>query len=47
MKIGMATGLIGSVTSGEGLVNRLSGQGTVYLQSRSVDGLVRYLRSKV
>jgi uncharacterized protein (TIGR00266 family) len=47
MKIGMASGLIGSVTSGEGLVNRLSGQGTVYLQSRSVDGLVRYLRSKV
>jgi uncharacterized protein (TIGR00266 family) len=47
MKIGMATGLIGSVTSGEGLVNRLSGQGTVYLQSRSVGGLVKYLRSKV
>jgi uncharacterized protein (TIGR00266 family) len=47
MKIGMASGLIGSVTSGEGLVNRLSGQGTIYLQSRSIDGLVRYLRSKV
>lgn len=47
MKIGMATGLIGSVTSGEGLVNRLSGEGTVYLQSRSIDGLVRFLKSKV
>lgn len=47
MKIGLAGGLIGSVTSGEGLINRLSGQGEIYLQSRSVDGLVRYLRSKV
>ncbi len=47
MKIGLAGGLVGSVTSGEGLVNRLSGDGTIYLQSRSVDGLVRFLRSKV
>ena len=47
MKIGLASGLIGSVTSGEGLVNRLSGQGEIYLQSRSIDGLVRYLRPKM
>jgi uncharacterized protein (TIGR00266 family) len=47
MKIGLAGGLMGSVTSGEGLVNRLSGNGTIYLQTRSVDGLVRFLRSKV
>lgn len=47
MKIGLASGLVGSVTSGEGLVNRLSGNGTIYLQSRSTDGLVRFLRSKV
>jgi uncharacterized protein (TIGR00266 family) len=46
MSIGLAGGLIGSVTSGEGLVNRLSGNGIVYLQSRSIDGLARFLRSK-
>ena len=46
MSIGLASGLIGSVTSGEGLINRLSGQGDIYLQSRSIDGLVRYLRPK-
>lgn len=47
MSIGLAGGLIGSVTSGEGLVNRLKGTGTIYLQSRSVDGLVRFLRPKL
>lgn len=47
MNIGLAGGLVGSVTSGEGLVNRLKGQGTIYLQSRSVDGLVRFLRPKL
>lgn len=47
MSVGLAGGLLGSVTSGEGLVNRLSGSGTIYLQSRSLDGLVRFLRPKV
>lgn len=47
MGIGLSGGLVGSVTSGEGFINRLSGQGLIYLQSRSVDGLVGYLRSKV
>lgn len=47
MKVGLAGGLIGSVTSGEGLVNKLSGQGDIYLQSRSIDGLVKYLRPKM
>ncbi len=47
MNIGLAGGLVGSVTSGEGLVNRLRGTGTIYLQSRSVDGLVRFLRPKL
>lgn len=46
MGLGLAGGLVGSVTSGEGLVNRLSGNGIIYLQSRSVDGLARFLRSK-
>ncbi|OLP16651.1 TIGR00266 family protein [Leptolyngbya sp. 'hensonii'] len=47
MNIRLAGGLVGSVTSGEGLVNRLTGKGMIYLQSRSVDGLVRFLRPKV
>ena len=47
MKIGLSGGLIGSLTSGEGLVNKLSGNGIIYLQSRSIDGLVKYLRPKV
>jgi len=37
MGIKLAGGLFGSVTSGEGLVNRLSGEGEIYLQSRSID----------
>ena len=47
MNIKLSGGLIGSVTSGEGFVNRLSGRGKIYLQSRSVDGLVRFLRPKL
>ena len=47
MKIGLSGGLLGSVTSGEGFVNRLSGNGDIYLQSRSVSGLVGFLRPKI
>jgi uncharacterized protein (TIGR00266 family) len=47
LRLGLSGGLLGTVTSGEGLVSRLSGQGRVYLQSRSMDGLVRFLRPKV
>lgn len=47
MKIGLSGGVVGSLTSGEGLVNRLSGNGVIYLQSRSVSGLVGFLRSRV
>ncbi|MGB3240214.1 MAG: TIGR00266 family protein [Geitlerinemataceae cyanobacterium] len=46
MNIGLAGGLLGSMTSGEGFINRLSGTGEIYLQSRSLDGLVKYLRPK-
>jgi uncharacterized protein (TIGR00266 family) len=46
MNIRMSGGLFGSMMSGEGLVNRLKGRGRIYLQSRSVDGLVRFLRPK-
>ena len=44
MGVGLSGGLIGSVTSGEGFVNRLSGNGDIYLQSRSVGGLVDFVR---
>ena len=47
MKIGLSGGLFGSVTSGEGFVNRLSGKGDIYLQSRSISGLVGFLRPKI
>ena len=47
MSIGLSGGLISSLTSGEGLVNRLKGNGVIYLQSRSIEGLVQFLRPKV
>ena len=47
MGIKLSNGLLGSLTSGEGFVNRLSGRGNIYLQSRSIGGLVGFLRSKV
>lgn len=47
LNLKLAGGLIGSVTSGEGIVSKLSGQGDIYLQSRSIDGLVRFLSPKV
>ncbi len=47
MGIKLSNGLVGSLTSGEGFVNRLSGRGNIYLQSRSIGGLVGFLRTKV
>lgn len=47
MNIKLSNGLLGSLTSGEGFVNRLTGRGNIYLQSRSIGGLVGFLRSKV
>ena len=47
MGIKLSGGLISSMTSGEGFVNRLTGRGNIYLQSRSIGGLVGFLRSKV
>ncbi|PSO47822.1 MAG: TIGR00266 family protein [Cyanobacteria bacterium SW_9_44_58] len=47
MGIRLAGGIFGSLTSGEGLVNKLKGSGTIYLQSRSVNSLVRFLKPKV
>lgn len=47
MGIRLSGNFINSITSGEGFVNKLSGKGTIYLQSRSVSGLVGFLRPKV
>ncbi|GAB4530578.1 MAG: TIGR00266 family protein [Pleurocapsa sp.] len=47
MGIKLSNGLIGSITSGEGFVNRLTGRGNIYLQSRSISGLVGFLRPKI
>lgn len=47
MQVGLSGGIFGSLTSGEGLINRLKGRGIVYLQSRSMDGFVRYLQKKM
>jgi uncharacterized protein (TIGR00266 family) len=47
MKLKLSGGLFSSMTSGEGLVSQLSGEGDIYLQSRSVNGLVSYLSSKI
>lgn len=47
MNIRLSGGLFGSVTSGEGLVNKLTGNGKIYLQSRSMSSLVGFLTPKV
>ncbi|MFZ9737419.1 MAG: TIGR00266 family protein [Prochlorotrichaceae cyanobacterium] len=47
MNIQLSSGLLGSLTSGEGFVNRMTGQGKIYLQSRSIGGLVNFLRPRL
>ena len=47
MGIGLSGSLIGSMTSGEGFINRLSGNGDIYLQSRSMNGLLSFLTPKI
>ncbi len=47
MSIGLSGGLISSVTSGEGFINRLSGNGDIYLQSRSIGSLVSFIRPQI
>jgi uncharacterized protein (TIGR00266 family) len=47
INLGLAGGLLGSFTSGEGFVMKLVGRGDVYMQSRSIDGLVKFLRPKL
>lgn len=47
MSVSMAGGIVGSITSGEGFVNRIKGSGKIYLQSRSIDGIVKFLSPKI
>ena len=47
LKIQMSGGLISSLTSGEGLVTRVEGTGSIVLQSRSMSGLVGWLNPKL
>jgi len=46
LKIALAGGLIASMTSGEGFVTRVVGQGKVYIQTRSIKGLASWLNPK-
>ena len=46
-KLQMSGGIISSFTSGEGLVGRLEGHGTIYLQTRSLGGLVGWLNPRL
>jgi len=46
LKMAMAGGLFASIFGGEGLVTRLVGTGTAYIQTRSVRGLAAWLNPK-
>jgi uncharacterized protein (TIGR00266 family) len=46
-KIQLSSGLFSSFFSGEGLVGRLEGTGTVYLQTRSLNGFVSWLNPRL
>jgi uncharacterized protein (TIGR00266 family) len=46
LKLAMAGGFFASMFGGEGLVTRLEGEGTVYIQTRSIRGLAAWLNPK-
>lgn len=39
----LSNGIIGSITSGEGLVSKITGSGTIYLQTRNLSGLSSWI----
>ena len=43
----LSGGLISSLTSGEGFLTRVSGKGTLLLQSRSISGLTSFLNPRI
>ncbi len=47
LKLQMAGGFFSSIFSGEGLVTRVEGKGKIWLQTRSVSGLVGWLNPKL
>lgn len=47
LKLQLSGGLISSFTSGEGLVTRLEGNGTYYIQTRSLSGLAGWINPKL
>ncbi|MGD1897158.1 MAG: TIGR00266 family protein [Phormidesmis sp.] len=47
LNVGLSGSMMGSLTSGEGFVNKLEGSGKIYLQSRSMGGLVKFLKPKL
>lgn len=46
LKMALAGGLVSSFLGGEGFVTRVVGQGTVYIQTRSIKGLASWLNPK-
>ncbi len=46
INVGMPGGIISSITSKEGFITRVKGEGTVYIQTRSFRGLAAWLNSK-
>ena len=47
LRAGMAGGIFSSFFSGEGLVTRVRGPGRIYLQTRSLGGLVAWTNSRI
>ena len=47
LRLQLAGGIFSSFFSGEGLVTRLAGNGRVYLQSRSLNGLTDWINPKL
>ena len=47
MNVALSGGILGSIASGEGFVNRLTGNGNIYLQSRSMNGFLSFIRPKI
>lgn len=43
LKLQLAGGIVSSVTSGEGIVLRLEGDGKIWIQTRSMGGLARFI----
>jgi uncharacterized protein (TIGR00266 family) len=46
LKLALSGGLFGSLFGGEGFVTRLIGNGTVYVQTRSIKGLAAWINPK-